>query len=130
MGAYPLAGRVAERYAPGVNAAVPVFALPPEVTTEEVEELEPALAAELATGGPRLVVDLGRVTFQCSSGLGMLVKASKRLHERKGGLALARPQPGIARLLRMVGLAEVLPSYPSVDAAAAALSGASPRAAP
>ena len=67
---------------------------------------------------------------ELESALGMLVKASKRLHERGGGLALARPQPGIARLLRMVGLARVLPSYPSIDAAAAALTGASPRAAP
>ena len=112
-------------YHRGVNAAFPVFALPSDVTTERVEEIEPALAAEIA-GADRLVVDLGVVTFLCSAGLGMLVKASKQLHERGGGLALARPTPAIARLLRMVGLAGVLPVHPSVEAAVAALA-AGPR---
>jgi anti-anti-sigma factor len=112
-----------------VNAAVPVFALPPDVTTERVDDLEPALAAEVA-GSDRVVVDLGAVVFLCSSGLGMLVKASKRLHERGGGLALARPQPGIARLLRMVGLSAVLPVHPTVEAAASALANLPPRAGP
>jgi anti-sigma B factor antagonist len=105
-----------------VNAAVAVFALPPEVTTERLEEIEPAFAAE-ASGSERLVVDMGATTFLCSAGLGMLVKASKRLHERGGGLALARPQPGVAKLLRMVGLSSVLPVHPTIEAAASALAG-------
>ena len=112
-----------------MNAAVPVFALPPEVTTERVDELEPLLAAETAASD-RVVVDLGAVLFLCSSGLGMLVKASKGLHERGGGLVLARPQPGVARLLRMVGLSAVLPVHPTIEAAAAALARLPARAGP
>lgn len=112
-----------------MNAAIPVFALPAEVVTEAVESIEAAFALEVA-GSDRVVVDLAAVTFLCSAGLGMLVKASKSLHERGGGLVLARPQPSIARLLRMVGLSGVLPVHPTVEAAAAALAGAGPRAAP
>ena len=53
-----------------------------------------------------------------SAGLGFLVRVGKSLHERGGGIALARPQPPVSRLLRAVGLDEVLPRFPTLDAAA------------
>ena len=98
-------------------AEIPVAALPPEVTTDRLEALEEDADRQVGPDGAHLIVDLARTTFICSGGLGMLVKISKRLHERGGALALARGQPPVVRLLRVVGLEGVLPHFASVEAA-------------
>jgi anti-anti-sigma factor len=94
-----------------------VLSWPAEVTTDAVAALEREAGSTLGPAGTALVVDLTRTTFLSSSGLGLLVRTGKMLAERGGGLALAHPQPGVARLLRAVGLDAVIPSFSSVDAA-------------
>jgi anti-anti-sigma factor len=101
-----------------VNGTTPVLVLPAEVTITSVAVVERDATALLGEGGARLVVDLGATTFMSSAGLGFLVRVGKSLHERGGGIALARPQPPVARLLRAVGLDEVLPRFQTLDAAA------------
>ena len=96
---------------------IPVLALPSEVTTDRIEEIEGDADCAIGEEGAFLVIDLARTTFICSSGLGMLVKVSKRLHERGGAVAIARAMPAIGRLLKMVGLDPVLPAFASVEAA-------------
>jgi len=96
-----------------------VLAWPSEVTSEAVETLEREAGATLGDAGTALVVDLTKTTFLSSSGLGLLVRTGKRLAERGGGLAVAHPQPSVARLLRAVGLDAVIPSFSSVAAARA-----------
>ena len=98
-------------------AEIPVAALPPEVTTDRLEALEDEAEGYVGPEGLHLIVDLAQTTFICSGGLGMLVKISKRLHERGGALALAAAQPPVVRLLRVVGLEGVLPHFASVEAA-------------
>ncbi len=99
-----------------------VLAWPSEVTSEAVTILEREAGATLGDAGTVLVVDLTKTTFLSSGGLGLLVRTGKKLAERGGGLALAHPQPSVARLLRAVGLDAVIPSFSSVDAARAHLS--------
>ena len=94
-----------------------VLSWPAEVTTEAVVSLEREAGTALGPADNTLVVDLTRTTFLSSSGLGLLVRTGKMLAERGGGLALAHPQPGVARLLRAVGLDAVIPSVSSVEAA-------------
>ncbi|MFO0934490.1 MAG: STAS domain-containing protein [Planctomycetota bacterium] len=94
-----------------------VLSWPAEVTTESVASLEREAGSTLGPTGTALVVDLTRTTFLSSSGLGLLVRTGKMLAERGGGLAVAHPQPGVARLLRAVGLDAVIPSFSSVEAA-------------
>lgn len=102
-----------------------MYVPPSEMTTARIAACETDAAGRVGDRGAHLVVDLAPVSFLSSGGLGMFVKLSKRLHERGGALALARPQPAIDRILRMVGLESVLPTFPSVEAAARHL--ASPR---
>jgi anti-anti-sigma factor len=100
-------------------AAVPVLAMPTEVTLENLPDLQKqadALVGETARG---LVVDLGKTMFMSSSGLGMLVKTGMKLRERGGSIALARPMPVIQRLLFAVGLDAVLPAFPTMAEATA-----------
>jgi anti-sigma B factor antagonist len=94
-----------------------VLTWPAEVTTDAVASLEREANSTLGAAGTALVVDLTRTTFLSSSGLGLLVRTGKLLAERGGGLAVAHPQAGVARLLRAVGLDAVIPSFSSVEAA-------------
>jgi anti-anti-sigma factor len=104
-----------------VASAVPVIVLPEEVGLDGAAWVAREASAALGAGGNRLVVDLARVKFLGSGGLGELVKLGKRLREAGGGVALARARPRIAKLLVLVGLDGVLRAWPTVEEAAASL---------
>ncbi|MGE5287256.1 MAG: STAS domain-containing protein [Micromonosporaceae bacterium] len=72
-----------------------------------------------AKGTSHLVVDMSRLGFMDSTGLGVLVDVHKRLSGRGGKLALAAPQPIVAKVLAISGLDQVLDLYPSVALAIA-----------
>lgn len=63
---------------------------------------------ELVNGGCRnLVVDLSKVGFIDSTGLGVLVGARRRIKEAEGDLVLVIPQDTIRALFRVTGLNEI-----------------------
>jgi anti-sigma B factor antagonist len=72
----------------------------------------PGLRAQLheATAGEAdlVVVDLARVTFIDSAGLGALVGAHRRMREAEGALRIVRPPALVARAFELTGLDEVL----------------------
>lgn len=57
----------------------------------------------------RFIVDLSRLTFIDSSGLGMLVRFLRRVREKAGTLVLTGATPPIHKLFRMTGLDAVFP---------------------
>ncbi|MFI6409970.1 STAS domain-containing protein [Streptomyces sp. NPDC050548] len=67
-------------------------------------------AVDATTGRPNshVVVDLRPVEFLDCCGLGLLCRARRRTEERGGHLTLVCPQPGIRRMIRIVGLSQVL----------------------
>lgn len=73
---------------------------------------------ELIDGGARhVVVDLGRVDFLDSTGLGVLVGALKRLRSVGGSFALVCDKEPLLKIFRITALDQVFPLYPTVDAA-------------
>ena len=64
---------------------------------------------ELADSGRTLIVDLNRVTFIDSSGLGALVATARRVAEHGGGLYAVCAQPQPRRLLWMTGVDKRIP---------------------
>ena len=72
------------------------------------------------TGRCQLIVDLDKVGFLDSTGLGVLVGALKRVRPHDGWLDLVCTQQRILKTLRITGLAQVFGIYPSVDQALAA----------
>lgn len=56
-----------------------------------------------------LILDMSRVSFCDSSGLGVLVGVQHRARERGVALALTAPRPHLARLLHLSGLDRSLP---------------------
>jgi anti-sigma B factor antagonist len=55
-----------------------------------------------------LVIDVSRLDFVDSSGLGVLVAAMKRMRERKGRLMLRSPSANTSKVLQVSGLDKLL----------------------
>jgi anti-sigma B factor antagonist len=76
---------------------------------------------ELIDGGSRkVVVDLGRVDFLDSTGLGVLVGALKRLRPAGGTFALVCDKEPLLKIFRITALDQVFPIYPTISAATSA----------
>ena len=67
-------------------------------------DLRPALLRALYTQGPELWVDLGRVNFIDSTGLGMLVSVLKEAREMQGDIRLMNAGREVRRILQVTGL--------------------------
>jgi anti-sigma B factor antagonist len=67
-----------------------------------------------AKGAVHLIVDLGRVDFLDSTGLGALVGGLRRLREAGGSLALVISTPRILRIFQITGLTKALAAQRSV----------------
>jgi anti-anti-sigma factor len=88
--------------------AGPVVTLSGEADLTTVAELTEALSAQLAAGARHLTVDLSRLRFADSAVIRELVLTARTLKDRGGGLALARPQPGVARALSLLGVDQAI----------------------
>jgi len=77
---------------------------------------------ELAESAQPLIVDLDRVTFIDSAGLGALVGTSRRAAERGGTLRAVCTQPQTRKLLWMTGVDRRIPLEASLDEALAVAS--------
>lgn len=103
-------GTVADRTVLQVSGEVDVYTAP---------NLRARLL-ELVTGGVRhLVVDMSRVEFLDSTGLGVLVGGLKRIRPAGGTMVLVCNQERILKIFRITGLEKVFTIVASVDAAVA-----------
>jgi anti-sigma B factor antagonist len=77
----------------------------------------------------RLLIDMSRVPFVDSAGLGALIGGIRRTRELGGDVAVACNRPTLLRLLRTTGFDRIVTVAESVEDAAAALerSTASPQ---
>jgi anti-anti-sigma factor len=100
-------------------SGVTLVAVSGSIDASTAEEFDRSLAAQLESGPPRLVVDLGAVDYMGSVGLRALVAALQRCRKEGGDLRLAAPQPGIVRVMSMSGMDEVLAVFPTADDALA-----------
>jgi len=75
-------------------------------------DLRPTLLRALYAQGPELCVDLGRVNFIDSTGLGMLVGVLKEAREMSGDIRLINAGREVRRILQVTGL-ETLFETPS-----------------
>jgi anti-anti-sigma factor len=97
--------------------AIPVVRAPREVGRGSIPDLIVAVAPHVLGTGPGLVIDLAGVEFITSAGLGEFVYIGMDLKERGAVLALASAAKPIERLIRQVGLDEVIPLFKSVPEA-------------
>ena len=85
-----------------------VVAVEGELDVSNAPRLRRALS-DVIDGEPgSVVVDLSRLTFVDSTGLGVLVGADKRARALGVGLVLSSPQPSIAKVFEIAGVHRVM----------------------
>jgi anti-sigma B factor antagonist len=94
-----------------------------EVDVYTAPQLRERLFELIDGGGRKVVVDLGRVDFLDSTGLGVLVGALRRLRAAGGSFGLVCDKEPLLKIFRITALDQVFPIYSSVDAATAADAG-------
>lgn len=99
-----------------VSGEIDVYTAP--VLRERLNDL-------VGEGHHHLVVDMEKVDFLDSTGLGVLVGGLKRVRSHDGSLHLVCTQEKILKVFRITGLTKVFPIHDSVDAAVAASGGQS-----
>jgi anti-sigma B factor antagonist len=87
-----------------------------DVDISTVSGLRERLLA-LAGGGQPLIVDLNRVSFIDSAGLGVLVAVARRARERGGSLHAVCSRPQTRKLLWVTGVERRIPLSATVDGA-------------
>jgi anti-sigma B factor antagonist len=87
---------------------VHVLSLDGELDLATSPSIERELRRIEATEAGMILVDLADVTFIDSTGIRLLAAAAGRLR-RDGRLVINRPGPSVLRVLRMAGVADLLP---------------------
>jgi anti-sigma B factor antagonist len=86
-----------------------------EIDVYTAPRLRERLTELLAAGEKHVVVDLGRVEFLDSTGLGVLVGAHRRLRASEGSLSLVCPHERLLKIFRITGLDTVFSMHSSVE---------------
>jgi len=95
----------------------------PEETTVDAENAHRLFAEALKLAGDAraCVLDLAKLGFIDSAGLRGLIGLRRALHQKGGGLALARPRDDVREILEVTRLTKILPTYPDLTSAVRAL---------
>ena len=88
-----------------------------EVDVYTAPRLRERLVELVEQGARHVIVDLSRVEFLDSTGLGVLVGGLKRLRSHDGDLTLVCTQHRILKVFEITGLTKVFSIHESVDAA-------------
>ena len=91
---------------------------------DETRELQQAVAEIVTAGVPKIIVDLGKISFLNSVGLGALVGAHTSCAKRDGWLRIAGVGTRIKNLFLVTKLTLVFDSFDSVDEAVAGVNRA------
>jgi anti-sigma B factor antagonist len=121
----PILARRTRRRGPDIDLTVHLDSKPPWTVVRVTGEIDLFTAPKLReqflssldesgeTGD--LLVDLTNVTFMDSTGLGVLIGASRRMNERGGRMGLVCTEGPVLRVLELTRLNEVFAIYGSVD---------------
>ena len=94
-----------------------------EIDIYTAPRLRELLIDLVSKGSYQLAVNLDKVGFLDSTGLGVLVGGLRRVRAHDGSLDLACTQQRILKIFRITGLTEVFGIYETVDQAIAATKG-------
>ncbi len=97
-----------------------VVAVGGEIDVYTAPRLREAIVAAVDAGHTRLIVDVRKVDFLDSTGLGVLVGALKRVRADGGSLDILCTQERILKIFEITGLDKVFGLHTSVDEARAA----------
>ncbi|CAL9336697.1 STAS domain-containing protein [Streptomyces griseomycini] len=90
-----------------------VLTLAGELDHHTGDQLRQALDVT-GTARPRIVIDLGQVTFMDSSGINVLIAAYQNVTQAGGWLRLAAPTDSVLRVLQLVGVDDLVECHPTL----------------
>ncbi len=99
-----------------------LFAPAGELDAYTGPQLREELAEAVADGARWLVLDMSRVEYMDSVGLGIIVGAAKRTVEQGGNLAVVAARPNVLRVFEISGTRELLNVVETLDEARERLS--------
>ncbi|MGW7069068.1 STAS domain-containing protein [Streptomyces sp. NPDC054855] len=99
------------------TASGPVVELTGELDHESCSQLRGVLPGLALQPGQRLVIDLTGITLCDSSGISALIAARNRALAAGAAIALAAVPERVSRVLTLVGLSQIFPTYPTAHAA-------------
>jgi anti-sigma B factor antagonist len=102
------------------RGSVTVVHVEGEIDVYTAPLLREVLDKQVAAGRTDLVVDLEKVTFMDSTGLGVLVGRLKLVRGQNGTLRIVSAQERILKVFKITGLDKVFHIYATVDEALAA----------
>ncbi|GAC1428656.1 MAG: anti-sigma factor antagonist BldG [Candidatus Velthaea sp.] len=101
-----------------VQGGMNVFELTGSLDIATSPTVRAALLEASERGDHRLIVDLSKVDFLDSTGLGAMIGAQRRAKEFDGDVRLVAKEGQILRLLRITGLMKVFSVYATLEDAA------------
>lgn len=96
------------------EGAATVIEVGGEIDVYTAPKLREKIIDVVAGGSYHLVVDMEKVEFLDSTGLGVLVGALKRVRAHDGSLSLVCTQDRILKIFKITGLTKVFPIHNSV----------------
>jgi anti-sigma B factor antagonist len=100
-----------------------------EIDLHTAPDLQAGIENAGAVGVDTVIVDLSKISFIDSTGLGVLVQGTKRREGRGQSLVLVTNDPRVLRVIEVTGLNRVLRIYATLHDALAQLQGEPPKAA-
>lgn len=94
-----------------------VIAVAGEVDVYTSPGLKREIGSVLDDGCTEVIVDLERIGFIDSSGLGVLVSALRKVKEHGGTMRLVCTRESILKIFRITGLDKVFPLFATVEEA-------------
>jgi len=98
---------------------VSLITLEGEIDVYTSIQLKQDIAVILESGAKYLVLNLSKVEYLDSTGLGVLIGTLKKLRENGGNLVIVGPAMRIMRIFEITGLYKIFAIYPTEEEAAA-----------
>lgn len=103
------------------NDALTHVALSGRLDAMGVQQVGTRFQGATASRGKPTIIDLSKVEFIASLGLGMLLTCARSLHGRGARAVIVNPQPLVKKALELAHMDSVIPVVNSVQEAEAAL---------
>jgi anti-sigma B factor antagonist len=97
---------------------IPVIDLTGDVDSFTAKDLQQAIIDLIEKGETRIIVNVSKVKYIDSSGLGTLIGGLRRVMEVKGRMAIVGPNPHLEKILEITGLNRVIALYADTESAA------------
>ncbi len=102
------------------NGPVQVISLDGFLDGHTFGDLEKRLETLLAAGRVRLVIELSKLTYIASSGVGVFINFLSQTRDQGGNLQLVSPTPNVREIFSLLGLESLFVIHATLDQGIAA----------